>query len=62
MSDSAASDAPRATAPCLSCGLPAPPEAPHFPFCSLRCRAEDLHGWLSGSYAGGPWDVEDEAY
>ena len=33
---------------CPSCSEPAAAE--HTPFCSLRCRAADLHGWLSGAY------------
>lgn len=33
---------------CLMCGKTAIKE--HLPFCSLRCKEEDLGKWLQGSY------------
>lgn len=37
--------------PCPVCSQPAAsPAAVCFPFCSLRCKAEDMYHWLDGSY------------
>ncbi|HEY9058179.1 MAG TPA: DNA gyrase inhibitor YacG [Aurantimonas sp.] len=33
---------------CPECGRAA--ERDNYPFCSARCKAVDLHRWLSGSY------------
>lgn len=44
---------------CPGCGDRLPPAGEHSPFCSLRCKAEDLHGWLSGANALPTWDVEE---
>ncbi|MUZ75850.1 DNA gyrase inhibitor YacG [Agrobacterium vitis] len=35
--------------PCPECGHPSHRE--HYPFCSDRCRTQDLSRWLKGSYA-----------
>ena len=35
--------------PCASCGQPARSRE-DYPFCSQRCRAEDLFQWLDGTY------------
>ena len=35
-------------------------EAPHFPFCSERCRMSDLLGWMKGEYRiSRPLEAED---
>ena len=39
---------------CPICHKVVPPEsldAPHFPFCSARCKQIDLARWLDGKYA-----------
>ncbi|WP_222846779.1 DNA gyrase inhibitor YacG [Chitinolyticbacter meiyuanensis] len=38
--------------PCPACGTPAAfsPENPYRPFCSARCRTEDLAGWAEERY------------
>ena len=39
---------------CPICKKVVPPEsldAPHFPFCSVRCKQIDLSRWLDGKYA-----------
>ncbi len=39
---------------CPICKKVVPPEsldAPHFPFCSVRCKQVDLSRWLDGKYA-----------
>ena len=39
---------------CPICHKPVPPEsldAPHFPFCSVRCKQIDLSRWLDGKYS-----------
>ncbi|RMG14434.1 MAG: DNA gyrase inhibitor YacG [Planctomycetota bacterium] len=42
---------PTAPLPCPLCGEPgAPPGRPAFPFCSLRCKAQDMYHWLDGTY------------
>lgn len=33
---------------CPTCGQPAPPGEPPFPFCSLRCKQVDLYRWITG--------------
>ncbi len=49
----------RATQGCPICGKPR--VAAFEPFCSERCKAVDLHRWLSGSYVvpGLPADEAD---
>ncbi len=44
--------------PCPICGKPATREAR--PFCSPRCRAVDLHRWLTGAYAIPVVESDDE--
>ena len=44
---------------CAVCQASVAPDGPHAPFCSLRCRSIDLHGWLSGSYQP-PGFIDDE--
>lgn len=39
----------RKTRACAECGRPSVRE--HYPFCSNRCREQDLARWLKGSYA-----------
>jgi endogenous inhibitor of DNA gyrase (YacG/DUF329 family) len=39
----------RKTRPCPECGRPSSRD--HYPFCSDRCRTQDLSRWLTGSYA-----------
>jgi len=39
----------RSRRPCPECGKPSARES--YPFCSPRCKAIDLHRWLSGAYA-----------
>ena len=36
---------------CPICRKPAPPRAGLFPFCSDRCRTQDLANWATGHYA-----------
>jgi endogenous inhibitor of DNA gyrase (YacG/DUF329 family) len=36
---------------CPICGKAAKPRAAWFPFCSKRCRTQDLANWASGSYS-----------
>lgn len=36
---------------CPICRKPAPPSSSRFPFCSERCRTQDLANWASGEYA-----------
>ena len=45
---------------CIMCGKAAAKE--HMPFCSLRCKDEDLGKWLRGSYviAGDETISEDD--
>lgn len=40
------------TVHCPSCGEPArySPENPHRPFCSKRCKTQDLGAWASESF------------
>jgi endogenous inhibitor of DNA gyrase (YacG/DUF329 family) len=47
------SSAPRAAASarCRTCDRELTPEAPHAPFCSMRCRQADLGRWFNGEYA-----------
>jgi endogenous inhibitor of DNA gyrase (YacG/DUF329 family) len=35
-------------------------DEPPFPFCSERCKAVDLHNWLSGEYQPESWEEEEE--
>lgn len=35
---------------CPICGKPADAAARFIPFCSSRCRTQDLANWASGSY------------
>lgn len=44
--------------PCPICGKPATHAAR--PFCSPRCRAVDLHRWLTGAYAIPVVESDDE--
>jgi endogenous inhibitor of DNA gyrase (YacG/DUF329 family) len=45
-------DTPNAGKPAAACPTCGKPAVPAFrPFCSARCRAVDLHRWLSGRYA-----------
>ena len=37
--------------PCPICGKPAGPGSGTFPFCSGRCRTQDLANWATGEYA-----------
>lgn len=39
------------TRKCPICGKPADPAAPWFPFCSKRCRTQDLGNWAAGAYS-----------
>jgi len=41
----------RQTCPICERELPANAEAPHFPFCSPRCKQVDLFRWAEGRYA-----------
>lgn len=43
---------PQAAGParCLTCRQPLPAEAPHRPFCSVRCKLVDLGRWLNDEY------------
>lgn len=48
--------------PAARCPLCDRPRDPHFrPFCSRRCRDQDLLRWLDGSYAIPAVDADDEA-
>jgi endogenous inhibitor of DNA gyrase (YacG/DUF329 family) len=40
-----------------------PAEQPWRPFCSERCRTQDLARWADGSYrvAGGPDELEEDS-
>ncbi len=48
---------------CPICGVALPPDAPHRPFCSPRCRTVDLGRWCEGRYRVSrplaPDDLED---
>ncbi len=41
---------PPSPPPCPSCGKPLPSDAPHRPFCSVRCKMVDLGRWLNEEY------------
>jgi endogenous inhibitor of DNA gyrase (YacG/DUF329 family) len=53
-------------AACPLCGEPAgAPAAPHFPFCSNLCKAQDMYHWIDGSYEQrllGDVDAGDEGF
>ena len=36
---------------CPICRKPTNSRSPQFPFCSERCRTQDLANWASGEYA-----------
>ena len=36
---------------CPICGKPARPRDSWFPFCSPRCRTQDLANWATGTYS-----------
>ena len=36
---------------CPTCHKPTGPSAREFPFCSERCRTQDLANWATGEYA-----------
>lgn len=44
---------------CPICRRPVEPGAPEYPFCSQRCRTQDLANWASGVYRV-PVKPEDE--
>ena len=39
------------TRKCPLCSEPANPGARWFPFCSKRCRTQDLANWATGAYS-----------
>ncbi len=39
------------TRKCPICGKPADAAAAPFPFCSKRCRTQDLANWATGTYS-----------
>ena len=50
-----------AVPPCPACGATPRGEADPLPFCSPRCKAQDLHDWLTGANAvSGLWDDDDD--
>ncbi len=43
---------------CLGCEEDVPADGGASPFCSPRCKAEDLCNWLDGTYTGGEEELE----